>query len=151
MKQSIVTALILLLNAGSPVFSQSPSAGVLEIEFTGIHNAKGQIAIGINSTPEGWPNEPEIEYVWPKAALEEATLVTRTEEIPYGTYAISVLDDVDLDQEMKMFMGIPREGFGFSMNPPHKLSVPDFEECAVTIDQPVTRITIEMRYIAKRN
>jgi len=151
MKRSISTAFISLFFAGIPLLSQSPPDGALEIEFTGVHNNKGQIAVGLNTSPEGWPREPEIELAWPKQDLQDGTLVVRIDRLAYGSYAISVLDDVDLDDEMKMFMGLPREGFGFSNNPPHKLSVPDFEECAVIIDQPVTRITIEMRYVAKRN
>lgn len=151
MIKSISTAFISLLFAGTSLLSQSLPAGALEIEFTGIHNNRGQIAIGLNTSPEGWPRQPEIELAWPKQDLKDGTLVVRIDQLTYGTYAMSVLDDVDFDEEMKMFMGIPREGFGFSNNPPHKLSVPDFEECAVIIDQPVTRITIEMRYVAKRD
>ena len=151
MRKRISEAFILLMLVGIPLFPQSVPTGTLEIEFTGIHTNAGQIAIGLNTSPEGWPNEPEVEYVWSKEEMEGGTLVTRIEKLPYGTYAISVLDDLDFDQEMKMFMGIPREGFGFSGNPPHKYSVPDFEECAFVVDRPLTRITIEMRYIAKRN
>ncbi len=151
MTMRIAAILICLFIAVAPAHSQSPLTGVLEIEFTGIHTMEGQIAAGLNSSPEGWPNEPEVEYLWTKEGLVEGTLVTRIEALAYGTYAISVLDDIDLDQEMKMFMGIPREGFGFSGDPPHRLSVPEFEECAFVIDRPFTRITIDMRYIAKRN
>jgi len=93
--------------------------------------------------------EPEIELAWPKKNLENGTLVVRIDALEYGTYAISVLDDIDLDEEMKFFLGIPREGFGFSMNPPHKLHEPDFEESAIEVDRPFQRISIEMRYIAK--
>jgi len=83
--------------------------------------------------------------------MKDGTLLVTIEKLEYGTYAFSVLDDTDLDQEMKFFMGIPREGFGFSMNPPHKLSEPDFEECSIEFNQSRQKITIEMRYIAKRD
>ncbi len=143
--------ILLLLAAGIPLHAQSPPTGTLEIEFTGIHTREGQIAAGLNSSPEGWPDKPDVEYLWPKEEMEAGTLVTRIEGLAYGTYAISVLDDIDFDQEMKMFMGVPREGFGLSNNPHNRFTVPDFEECAFVIDRPLTHITIEMRYIAKRH
>jgi uncharacterized protein (DUF2141 family) len=151
MRRRLPYTFILLFLAGIPLWAQSTPTGTLEIEFTGIHTREGQIAAGLNSSPEGWPNEPDVEYLWSKEGMEGGTLVTRIEGLAYGTYAISVLDDLDFDQEMKMFMGIPREGFGLSNNPPHRLSMPDFEECAFVIDRPLTHITIEMRYIAKRH
>ncbi len=149
MKKITLTLLNLLLISGFQLLAQSPGKGILEIEFTGIRFEEGQIAIGLNSTPEGWPREPEVELIFPKEAIEHGKMVVRIEALEFGTYAISVLDDINLDQEMKFFMGIPREGFGFSKNPPHKLSEPDFEECAIEMDQPFMRISIEMRYFAK--
>ena len=151
MRKRISETVILLLFVGIPLYPQSTPTGTLEIEFTGIHTREGQIAAGLNSSPQGWPNEPDVEYLWSKEEMDGGTLVTRIEGLPYGTYAISVLDDLDFNQEMKMFMGIPREGYGLSNNPPHRFSMPDFEECAFVIERPLTHITIEIRYIAKRN
>jgi uncharacterized protein (DUF2141 family) len=155
MKKYILTFLILLFVTGALLFNgallhcQSPATGILEIEFTGIRSDEGQIAIGLNRSPDGWPREPEIELAWPKEDLKNGTMVVRIDTLEYGTYAISVLDDLDFDEEMKFFLGIPREGFGFSRNPPHKLSEPDFEESAIKVDRPFQRISIEMRYFAK--
>jgi uncharacterized protein (DUF2141 family) len=151
MKKDIYATLFLLLISGSCLYSQSSGTGTLEIEFTGIRSLEGQIAVGVNTSPEGWPREPEEELLWTKENMKGGTLVVTIENLEYGTYAFSVLDDLDFDQEMKFFMGIPREGFGFSRNPPHKLSEPDFEECSIEVNQPHQKITIEMRYIAKRD
>ena len=151
MKNSISVTLILLLFSGCCLYSQSAPTGTLEIEFTGIRSLEGQIAVGVNSSPEGWPRAPEKELLWTKENMVNGTLVVKIEKLEYGTYAFSVLDDTDFDQEMKFFMGIPREGYGFSRNPPHKLSEPKFEECSIEVNQPQQKITIEMRYIAKRD
>lgn len=151
MRNKLLNTFILFFFTSFSLCAQSPPTGTLEIEFTGIHTMEGQIAAGLNSSPEGWPDEPDVEYLWSKEDMEGGTLVTRIEGLAYGTYAISVLDDLDFNQEMKMFMGIPREGFGLSNNPPNRFTMPDFEECAFIIDKPLTHITIEMRYIAKRN
>lgn len=129
--------------------AQSRATSTLEIAFTGIRNEKGLIAIGINSSPDGWPRKPQMELNWKKARISEGVFTVKIESLAYGTYAISVLDDENSNLEMEMFMGIPKEGYGFSMNPPFKLSAPSFEECSFRVDKPFQQITIHLRYTGK--
>ena len=51
---------------------------------------------------------------------------------------------------MDKFMGIPKEGFGFSGNPRVKFSPPKFEDCLFIIEKPFQQITIDIRYIVCR-
>lgn len=132
-----------------PVFSQSNATATLEIKFKGIRNTKGIISIGINSTPEGWPRQPQMDPNWKKTGMVNGVLTVRVKDLPYGTYAVSVLDDENSNLEIDMFMGIPKEGWGFSKNPPLKLSAPKFEECTFDLDQPHKQIIIELKYVNK--
>jgi uncharacterized protein (DUF2141 family) len=84
---------------------------------------------------------------WKKSNINGGTMTVRLEDMDYGTYAISVLDDENSNLEMDMFLGIPKEGFDFSMNPKTKLKAPKFEECAFVVDEPVKRIRIELNYV----
>lgn len=130
-----------------PSHSQSASASTLEIKFTGIRNNRGLIAIGINNSPESWPREPQKNAYWEKRNVVDGELIVRIENLDYGTYAISVLDDENRNFEMDMFMAIPKEGFGFSGNPRVKFSPPKFEDCLFSIKESFHQITIEIRYI----
>ena len=141
--------MILSLIASFPLISQSTSEATLKIKFTGIRNSKGLIAIGINSSPEGWPRKPHMDPNWKKINIVDGVFIATVENLPYGTYAISVLDDENSNLEMEMFMGIPKEGWGFSKNPPFKLSAPKFDECSFRLDQPLKQITIDLRYAGK--
>ena len=139
-----------------PLKSTSPNREIppnpkatLEIRFTGIRTSKGKIAIGINRSEEGWPRKPHLEYNWVKGKLNDGVFIAKIEDLPYGTYAVSVLDDENSNLEMEMFMGIPKEGWGFSMNPPFKLSAPKFNDCSFTIDQTEKQISIDLRYAGK--
>ena len=143
------TVLLFLLVSASFLHAQSSGSGTLEIRFTGIRNDKGQMAIGINNAPEGWPREPQMNANWKKANINNGVFVARVENLPFGTYAISVLDDENSNLEMDMALGIPREGWGFSMNPPFKFSTPKFSECYFLLDQPIQQITINLRYAGK--
>ena len=145
MKRKLIICTLLAFLGTPFIFSQSGSRGTLEIKFTGIWNAEGQVAIGINTSPEGWPEHPQIELQFKKQNLVNGEMKVRIPDLPYGTLAISALDDLDSDQEMRMTLGIPREGFGFSMDPPFKLSAPKFEECSFKLNQPLQQIEIRFR------
>jgi len=149
MKKAYFLTLLLCWMGIQPSISQSDATVKLEIKFTGIRNNKGLIAIGINSSPEGWPREPQKKANWKKTNIIDGVFTARIENLTYGTYAISVLDDENENFEMDMFLGIPKEGFGFSGNPRVKLSPPEFEDCQFSIEKPFQQITIDIRYISK--
>jgi uncharacterized protein (DUF2141 family) len=146
----LLTTLILSFFSTPLLFSQSdPSKAILEITFKGIRNSKGIIAIGINDSPEGWPKTPDMDPNWKKSDMKSGELTVKVEDLEYGTYAVSVLDDENANLEMDGFLGIPKEGYGFSNNAKVGMSTPKFEECAFSIDQPLIRITIQMVYLKK--
>jgi len=99
--------------------------------------------------PEGWPRQPQIEFNWKKKDLINGVFTVKIPDLPYGTLAISALDDENSNLEMDMFLGIPKEGFGFSMDPTFRLSAPRFEECSFRLNQPSQQITIRFRYAGK--
>ena len=144
----IICSVIILLQ-GISLLSQSTSRGTLEISFIDIRNSDGKIAIGINTMPDGWPRKPQLAYNWKKENLVNGVFTVKIPDLPYGALAISALDDENSNLEMDMFLGIPKEGFGFSMDPPFRLSAPKFEECSFILNQPNQQITIRFRYAGK--
>ena len=117
MTKSIYILIILNLFTGIPLLAQSDSIGTLKIEFTGIRTNKGQIAININTPAENFPKEPGLEMQFKKDQMQDGALTVEIDSLTYGLYAISVLDDLNGDLEMDMFLGFPKEGYGFSLNP----------------------------------
>lgn len=150
MTRILLSFILLSLFPGPLLYSQSNSKGTIEITFKNIRNQDGWITIGINHrNPEGFPRKADIELQFEKEGMKDGSLTVQVKDQPYGMYAISVLDDENRDLEIEMFMGIPREGFGFSTNPPFKLRAPRFEECSFEVNQPVTKISIDLRYAGK--
>ena len=107
------------------------------------------MAIGINRTPEGWPNTADTIVNWPKKNIKDGVFIGKIINLPYGTYAISVLDDENNNAEMDRTLGMPREGYGFSNNPVVKLRPPSFEESSFKFDKPYMEIEIELTYRGK--
>lgn len=149
MTKTILILCLLSSLKGLTLDAQSDSLSTLEITFTEIRSPEGQIAININTPAEDFPNEPGLEIQFEKEGIKDGVLVAVVKDLPYGSYAISVLDDLNYDMEMDLLLGMPREGYGFSMNPEFRLRTPKFEDCAFQLNQPLQQITIHMRYHGK--
>ena len=63
-----------------------------------------------------------------------------------GKYAISIIHDENNNDKLDTnFIGIPKEGFGFSNNPRIMFGPPSFEKASFEINQAHV-ILIEMKY-----
>ena len=139
MKNKLLIYSLISLFYSLSLFSQSTSQGTLEIKFTEIRNSKGQIAIAINTLPEGWPRKPQFTHKLNKENIVDGVFTVKVPDLPYGILAISALDDENSNLKMDMFLGIPKEGFGFSMDPHVRLSAPKFEECSFPLNSAFTK------------
>jgi len=59
-------------------------------------------------------------------SVPAATPALRFDGLPLGTYAIAVIHDENNNSRLDTLAGIPREGFGFSRNPPIRFGAPRF-------------------------
>jgi uncharacterized protein (DUF2141 family) len=67
--------------------------------------------------------------------------------MPAGTYAAQVyFDENDNDDLDRNFIGIPREGVGFSNNPSFTFHAPSFADSAFTYDGVSGAISVRLRY-----
>ena len=70
----------------------------------------------------------------------------RFNEVRYGDYAIVAFHDENRDGEFDQnWLGMPKEGFGFSQNPAI-LKKPVFSDAKFTVDQPLVDVTIKLNY-----
>lgn len=67
-------------------------------------------------------------------------------EIISGPYAIAVFHDQNNNGRLDTFLGIPREGFGFSRNASPFARAPHFSECAINVATDIV-MAIKMRYL----
>lgn len=148
----LFTTLILLprqIDKMSPIAAEAE----IVIRISGIHNSKGQVIISVYDGPEGFPKErnPQSTHRFIKSRLRNGELNCRF-LLPPGEYAFAVLDDEDMDGDMRFnFAGIPREGFGFSNNPnPLGLRPPSFKECVTTIKTGRNHLSIHLNYMLKK-
>ena len=132
---SILVCLLLIMFNGR--------AQTLTVVVQGVKSDQGLLRMGLyNSEKEfmktRWQSKGS------KAKVGELQLVF--ENVPPGTYAISVFHDANENGKLDSnFAGIPKEGFGFSNNAMGMFGPPSFEEAKFAFEGE-KKIEIMLKY-----
>jgi len=122
--------------------------GSISILIENIENSNGNIAIALYNNEDGFPEKPEIAYALANTSIIGTSRSVVIKNIPYGTYALSILHDENENKKMdKTWIGKPKEGFGTSNNPKIKFRAPKFEEAGFVLDTEELSIAINMKYL----
>jgi uncharacterized protein (DUF2141 family) len=133
-----------------PVVVSGQSAA-LTIEITNIRFEKGWIRLGLYNHPDQFPANPSKTYDYQKTSLKEGIMEIILDDILPGNYVISLLDDVNGNDQMDYrLIKIPGEGFGFSNNVKPRLRHPPYDHCSFQIPEGQSMIRIEMQYLRKK-
>ena len=138
----IIFVCFLLLTA-SDLFAQN-----VEVTVTGIRSEKGQIAIGVFLDEESFRREKAyLEIQFPKKDIRDGVMTVSFSLEP-GIYGLSLLDDENSNRKMEYnFLGIPKEGFGFSDYYHTGITRPKFADFRFTVVQGQDiKIKVRMRY-----
>lgn len=118
----------------------------LAVEITNLRSQKGVVRICLTADPGNFPG-----------CIDDADAVTRSvpatqdkfrfEGLPQGDYAVAVIHDENSNKKLDTFVGIPREGFGFSRNPPIRFGPPRFAAARFTVSGDADRQQVRMRYL----
>jgi uncharacterized protein (DUF2141 family) len=137
----IVFALIFAQN------SHAENAG-LKVIITDIDNTKGNVVLAIYNQDDNFPYNPFKKYTIDKESMTDGKLEYLIQDINPGEYAITLLDDKNKNYDMDTnFIGLPKEGFGFSNNvKPSLAGAPPFEKCTFNLKKEPANITIKMQY-----
>lgn len=153
LKKAIPVILFFLMGACSGGF-ESPrenrfpaGTGRIVIELQGIRNDQGDIFVSLFSGRRGFPGDFMAAIENRHAKIKGRACMVTIENLPYGDYAIAVLHDENNDGKMNAnFLGVPKEGFGFSGNPGTRLGPPDYEDARFLLLAPDKRLQIVMQY-----
>ena len=147
MKKLILTS-ILLVNMISVAISQTAAnKGVLTVKLIGFRNDKGQTCVSVFNTTKGFPGKYDQAFKILRSPIKgkQATIVFT--DLPFGTYALSVLHDENLNNKMDTnIIGIPKEGFGSSNNPKDRFGPPTFDDAKFDFNSASKNIEINIKY-----
>ncbi|MDB5721533.1 MAG: hypothetical protein JWP15_2151 [Alphaproteobacteria bacterium] len=77
----------------------------------------------------------------------DAAASIRFEGVRPGTYALAIFHDENGNKKLDTFLGIPREGFGFSRNPTVRFGPPRFAQAGFEVGDGIARVTVRMQYL----
>ncbi|MCU0456645.1 MAG: DUF2141 domain-containing protein [Bacteroidales bacterium] len=143
MKYSVIIILLTTL----PLFSLK--AQDIELTITGLESTKGQIVIGIfKDDPSFQKEEAFRSLTFPKKDILNGEMKVAFKMEP-GLWGISLLDDENSSGLMEYnFLGIPKEGFGFSDYFTSGFSKPKFQSFSFTLEKDQKKkVTVKVRYI----
>ena len=108
----------------------------LEVVFSGIRSNEGRIRLEVFIDEEGFEKEKGIMIKYfNKINLVKGEMTVKF-DLPPGTYGLALLDDENNDDKMNYsFIGLPKEGFGFSNYYLTGLFKPKFEVFKFTLSK----------------
>jgi len=120
--------------------------GTLEVECVDLARDAGEVVCALYDRAEAFPSEKSV-FAASYVRVEGPRAICRFEEVPAGRYAVAVFHDEDGDRKLKKFMGLPREGYGFSNDAaPSTFGPPKFSAAAFDFDGKSKRVTIHIKY-----
>lgn len=133
--------------AAEPVKAEIPAGnGSITIKITGLRSASGNLLVALFNAKKGFPDKPERAIDGRSIKAGNSCEIV-FDNVPYGTYAISVLHDENGNRKMdKNIIGIPKEGFGTSNNPKIRRGPPTYEDSQVHLDRRELALEIDMNY-----
>ena len=140
----VVVATLASLNLGK---TMAVPTAKLTIVVNQLPNQKGEVCMRIYAKEQGFPQSSKGVV---QSGCTKITGRSATKEfsgLKYGTYAVALFHDENGDGKLNTnFLGIPREGFGISNNPPVRARAPKFKNSSFTLRKD-TIIKIGMKYI----
>lgn len=143
-----VSLAALMLASPSPPAIAQPPCHRIHVEILDLKNSKGSVACALFESPEGFP----AEYL--RQATNIMSLKVRGhqarcdfEAIPPGTYALAVIHDENMNGKLDSnFLGVPKEGYGFSNDAVGVLGPPSFMAASFAYDGGRLDLTIRLHY-----
>jgi uncharacterized protein (DUF2141 family) len=113
------------------------AAGALSVSVKGVLNTNGHIIVSVC----------DKQRFLKHCALSVSSVTARLDDVPTGRYAISVLHDENDNQKMdRNFIGIPKEGYGFSRDAKVVAGPPSFDDAAFDVAAAPGEQTLSLRY-----
>jgi len=119
----------------------------LTVEIHGLRNQKGNLRLSLFSNEQGFPNRSDRAVAYRCVEAKGTSVSVTFDQLPPGRYAVAVIHDANNDGKLNTgFLGIPKEGFGFSRNPRIGIGAPSFHDTAFSLTGEST-IEIKLNYL----
>jgi uncharacterized protein (DUF2141 family) len=135
------------MNAPLVALAQSACAGI-HVQIPNIRNSIGTVDCALFDSPVGFPREV-LRSAMTVMVLKVPDTQARCdfEDLPAGVYAIAVIHDENMNGKLDTnWLGIPKEGYGFSRDATGGLGPPLFSATSFQYDGQTLNLTISLNY-----
>ena len=123
------------------------AAATLNVEISGFKNSRGKARVCLFDSEKGFPLKQEEAFRVALVNIANGRARVEFSAVPTGTYAVSVLHDVNGNGRMDTnTFGLPKEGVGSSNNPRTMFGPPDFKDARFTLGRDGKSISITIFY-----
>jgi uncharacterized protein (DUF2141 family) len=131
-------SLVLLSAATDPSF--------VDVSVAGQRSDRGMLRVCLTRDPAHFPDcAGDPAAVSASFPADQTSL--RLGPIAHGTWALSVFHDENGNGKLDTMLGVPKEGFGFSRNPPLTFGPPKFERVGLVVDEDRVSAAVRLRYL----
>lgn len=128
------------------VTSTTAPLSTFEVDVTGLRNTRGLVQVCLTRRKDHFPDcKADPDAVSQSVAATSHRLMFTG--LAPGHYAVALFHDENSNRRMDKILGVPREGFGFSRNPPIRFGAPAFNAVVLDIPAGASRATIRMQYL----
>ncbi len=107
--------------------------GAVDAGVVGLRSAKGQVLVCMTTRADHFPDCQDDPAARRLKVPASAASGLKFGGLPTGNYAIALIHDENGNNKLDTFMGIPREGFGFSRNPAIRFGPPKFDSAQFSV------------------
>jgi uncharacterized protein (DUF2141 family) len=129
-----------------PLLSAAAPTSAVEVNLTGLRNHRGTVHACLTRNPKHFPNCQGDPLALKQTVRADGGHV-EFRDVPPGRYALSVFHDENSNHKLDTFLGIPREGFGFSRNPVIRVGPPRFDKVSIELAPGLAHANVRMQYL----
>lgn len=148
---SILCGLILAVAAGSiaapGAIAAESGGGRIQIVAVGLRSNSGRLVCSLFDSAEDFPRDQKNEAITISVPIAARGATCNFPVTKRGQYAAVVFHDENADGKFNTnWIGLPKEGYGFSNDASISWRPPNFEEAGFAFDGGTKRITVHIRY-----
>jgi uncharacterized protein (DUF2141 family) len=123
----------------------SAPIGTINVHVVRLRNDHGQVICTLFTPSDKFPDQSH-KGMTIAVSIQNRHATCHFKTVPYGNYAVVAFHDENRDGEFNQnWLGMPKEGFGFSGNP-GLLKKPVFNDAKFVVDHPLVNVTINLNY-----
>ena len=138
---------VLLGAAAMTTLTGATGVGDLEISIPALRSERGVLHLCLTQDPKAFLDCRADTRARKLSLPAHGERRLRFDGVAPGRYAISVIHDENGNGKLDTFLGVPREGFGFSRNPRIRMGPPRFDEVEFPVAGGTNRQQVQMKYL----